>query len=49
MLKKLQTVDDDVDVTSSLSNTDDMLKELEPELDLNELIPSYIFDIVESD
>jgi len=24
-----------------------MLKELEPEIDLNEIVPSYIFDIVE--
>lgn len=38
-----------MDIASSLSNTGDLLKELEPEVDLNELIPSYVFDIVESD
>lgn len=42
-------MDDDLDVASSLSNTGDLLKVLEPEIDLNELIPSYVFDIVETD
>lgn len=49
ILKRLQSVDDDLDVASSLSNTGDLLKVLEPEIDLNELIPSYVFDIVETD
>jgi hypothetical protein len=48
-LKKLQSVDEDMEVASSLSNTEDILMELEPEVDLNELIPSYVFDIVENE